>query len=87
MKVKAGKRNPAAAYEIALRSERPYQPGDQVSYYVTGNAAKVKVNENCKLASLWDPEHPDENVEYYKAKLNDLYQKFEPIVNAESLLV
>ncbi len=80
MKVKAGKRNPAAPYEIALRSERPYQPGDQISYYVTGNGAKVKINENCKLASQWDPKNPDENVEHYKEKLKELYEKFRPFI-------
>ena len=79
-KVKAKKRNPAAPYEIALRSERPYQPGDQVSYYVTGQGAKVKINENCKLASQWDPKEPDENVAHYKAKLKELYEKFKPFI-------
>ncbi|MBI2988674.1 MAG: DNA polymerase II, partial [Deltaproteobacteria bacterium] len=68
MKVNARKRNPAAPYEIALRSQRPYQPGDQISYYVTGKGAKVKINENCKLAAHWDAKSPDENVEHYKAK-------------------
>jgi DNA polymerase elongation subunit (family B) len=78
MKIKEKKRNLAAAYEIALKSERAYQPGDQISYYVTGKSAKVKINENCKHASLWDPKNPDENVEHYKAKLKDLYEKFRP---------
>ncbi|MBI2091289.1 MAG: DNA polymerase II [Deltaproteobacteria bacterium] len=80
MKVKAKKRNPAASYEIALKSERPYQPGDQISYYVTGQGAKVKINENCKLASQWDPKCPDENVAHYKAKLKELYEKFRPFI-------
>src|SRR5207302_531427 len=31
-----GLRNPSAAYELALGAGRPYQPGDQVSYYLTG---------------------------------------------------
>lgn len=80
MKVRARKRNPAAPYEIALKSERPYQPGDQISYYVTGQGAKVKINENCKLASQWDPKCPDENVAHYKAKLKELYEKFKPFI-------
>jgi len=25
---------------------------------------RININENCKLASEWDPENPDENVEY-----------------------
>ena len=77
-KLKAKKRNPAAPYELALKAERPYQPGDQISYYVTGTKAKVRINENCKLASDWDANQPDENVEHYKAKLKELYDKFKP---------
>ena len=77
-KVKDSRRNPAAAYELALRSERAYQPGDQVSYYVTGTSKRVKVHEAAKLASQWDPNAPDENVEYYKAKLVELEAKFRP---------
>ncbi|MBM4298802.1 MAG: DNA polymerase II, partial [Deltaproteobacteria bacterium] len=77
-KVKAKKRNAAAPYELALKAERPYQPGDQISYYVTGTKAKVKISENSKLASDWNAEKPDENVEHYKAKLNELYEKFKP---------
>jgi DNA polymerase elongation subunit (family B) len=79
-KVKAKKRNAAAPYELALKAERPYQPGDQISYYVTGTKGKVKISENSKLVSQWDPEHPDENVEHYKAKLKELYEKFRPFI-------
>ena len=79
-KVKAKKRNAAAPYELALKAERPYQPGDQISYYVTGTKAKVKISENCKLASQWDPKEPDENVAHYKAKLKELYEKFKPFI-------
>jgi hypothetical protein len=79
--VKAKKRNAAAPYELALKAERPYQPGDQVSYYVTGSKAKVKISENSKLASDWDAEKPDENVEHYKAKLKELYEKFRPWID------
>jgi DNA polymerase elongation subunit (family B) len=80
MKLEAKKRNPAAPYELALKAERPYQPGDQISYYVTGKGAKVKINENCKLAAHWDAKDPDENVEHYKAKLKELYEKFKPFI-------
>jgi DNA polymerase elongation subunit (family B) len=83
-KVKRSRRNPAAAYELALRSARPYQPGDQVSYYVAGTSKKVKVHEAAKLASEWDPTHPDENVEYYKAKLVELFEKFKPFIESRS---
>jgi len=77
-KVKAKQRNPAAPYELALKSQRRYQPGDQISYYVIGTKAKIKINENCKLATQWDPKNPDENLEHYKAKLKELYEKFRP---------
>jgi len=77
-KVRTKQRNPAAAYELALRSERAYQPGDQISYYVSGTAKRVKVHEAARLASQWDRERPDENVEYYKAKLVELEEKFRP---------
>ncbi len=77
-KVSKKKRSAAAAYELALKSERNYQPGDQVSYYVIGDKSRVRVFDNCKLASQWDREAPDENVEYYKKKLKALYDKFKP---------
>jgi DNA polymerase elongation subunit (family B) len=79
-KIRGSRRNPAAAYELALRSERPYQPGDQVSYYVSGTSRKVKVHEAAKMAGQWDPKNPDENVEYYKAKLVELFEKFRPFI-------
>jgi DNA polymerase elongation subunit (family B) len=76
-KVAAKKRNPAATYELAVASERPYRAGDQVSYYVTGKGKRVRVYENCKLTSDYDPTNPDENVAYYQAKLLDLLKKFQ----------
>ncbi len=85
-KVREGKRNPAAPYELALGSERPYQPGDQVSYYVTGQGFKVKVNEAAKLATQWDPAAPDENVEYYQAKVRELWERFRPLIEPEGLI-
>jgi len=75
-KVKQGKRNPAALYELALASGRSYRAGDQLSYYVTGESKKVKVYENSKLASLYDSVSPDENVGYYQDKLLALIEKF-----------
>ena len=84
-KLRAGKRNPAAAYELALRSTRPYQPGDQVSYYVCGDDKRVKVNEAAKLATEWNPAAPDENTAYYVSKLDDLYEKFRPLIEQNGL--
>jgi hypothetical protein len=85
MKVKNKKRNAAAPYELALKSPRRRQPGDQISYYVTGIKAKVKISENCKLAIQWNRQDPDENVEHYKAKLNELYEKFRPWIESENV--
>jgi DNA polymerase, archaea type len=79
-KVRDKKRNLAALYELAIQSRRSYQPGDQISYYVAGTGKRVKVHEAAKLASQWDRHHPDENVEYYKAKLLELYKKFKPFI-------
>jgi DNA polymerase, archaea type len=84
-KLRAGKRNPSAAYELALRSARPYQPGDQVSYYVCGDDKRVKVNEAAKLATEWNPAAPDENIAYYVSKLEDLYEKFRPLIEQDGL--
>ena len=64
------------------RVER-FLPGDQISYYVTGNNHRVRVFDNCKLASEWNPKEPDENVEHYKKKLLKLYEKFKPFLNDE----
>ncbi len=75
-KVKEGKRNPAALYELALASGRSYRAGDQLSYYVTGETKRVKVYENSKPASLYDPVSPDENIPYYQGKLLALIEKF-----------
>lgn len=77
-KIKTKKRTRSAPYELALESNRNYQPGDIIAYYVTGDKKKVKAFENCKLASQWNRSAPDENVEYYKNKLLDLYEKFKP---------
>lgn len=79
-KVSARKRNPSAAYELALSSEREYRAGDQISYYVTGDKKRVRVYDNCKLISNYDPEHPDENIAYYKDKLLSLFRKFKEFV-------
>jgi DNA polymerase elongation subunit (family B) len=81
-KIAGSARNRAAAYELAVASGRNYRPGDQISYYITGSSKKVAAYENAKLASAFDPENPDENIDYYIAKLDDLVKKFSGI-NAE----
>jgi DNA polymerase elongation subunit (family B) len=84
-KVQDGRRSVAAAYELAERAGRPYQAGDQVSYYVSGTGSRVAVNEAARLAEAWDPAAPDENTEYYVAKLRELAARFQPFVDRPGL--
>jgi len=75
-KIAGSARNRAAAYELALASGRNYRPGDQISYYIKATPKKVAAYEAAKLASDFDPQNRDENVDYYVAKLDDLVKKF-----------
>jgi DNA polymerase elongation subunit (family B) len=75
-KIGAGGRNRAAAYELALNSGRAYKPGDQISYYIKATPKKVAAYEAAKLASDFDPQNRDENVDYYVGKLSELVKKF-----------
>ena len=79
-KIASSARNRAAAYELAAASGRSYRPGDQVSYYITGTTKKIAAYENARLASSFDPQNRDENIEYYVAKLDELVKKFGPVV-------
>ena len=75
-KIAGSARNRAAAYELALASGRNYKPGDQISYYIKSTLKKVPAYEAAKLASDFDPQNRDENIDYYVAKLDDLVKKF-----------
>jgi DNA polymerase I len=81
-KIAGSTRNRAAAYELALASGRNYKPGDQISYYVKATPKKVAAYEAAKLATEFDPQNRDENVDYYVAKLSELVKKFAPIIPA-----
>jgi DNA polymerase elongation subunit (family B) len=83
-KIAGSARNRAAAYELALTSGRNYRPGDQISYYIKTTPKKVPAYEAAKLASEFDPENRDENIEYYMAKLEDLVKKFGSLSAAAS---
>jgi len=85
-KVRLGKRNPSAAFEIALAAQRSYRAGDQISYYVSGSAKDVVAYESCRPASAFDPGHPDINVAYYIEKLRHLKKRFEPFLPQEPTL-
>ena len=83
-KIAGSARNRAAAYELALASGRNYKPGDQISYYIRSTPKKVPAYEAARLASEFDPENRDENVDYYITKLDELVKKFRGLTNAAS---
>jgi DNA polymerase elongation subunit (family B) len=83
-KIAGSARNRAAAYELALGSGRNYKPGNQISYYIKATPKKVPAYEAAKLASEFDPENRDENVDYYVAKLEELVKKFSGLAAAAS---
>jgi DNA polymerase elongation subunit (family B) len=83
-KITGAARNRAAAYELALASGRNYKPGEQISYYITGSTKKVAAYEAAKLASAFDPQNRDENIDYYVAKLDELVKKFANVTPAET---
>jgi DNA polymerase elongation subunit (family B) len=83
-KIAGSARNRAAAYELALASGRNYKPGDQISYYIKATPKKVPAYEAAKLASEFDPENRDENVDYYVTKLDELVKKFSNLTTVAS---
>jgi DNA polymerase I len=83
-KIAGSARNRAAAYELALASDRNYRPGDQISYYIRAMPKKVPAYEAAKLASEFDPQNRDENVDYYVFKLDELVKKFRGLTDAAS---
>jgi DNA polymerase I len=83
-KIAGSARNRGAAYELALASGRDYKPGDQISYYIKVTPKKVPAYEAAKLASEFDPQNRDENVDYYVTKLDDLMKKFSGLATTAS---
>jgi DNA polymerase I len=83
-KIGAGGRNRAAAYELALASGRAYKPGEQISYYIKATPKKVAAYEAAKLASEFDPQNRDENIDYYVTKLDELVKKFAGVTAPEA---
>lgn len=79
-KLASGSGRRAAAYELAAAHEEDYQPGDQISYYVTGEKKTVPVVDNCKLLADADDSNPDYNRAYYQKKLDELYGKFREFI-------
>ena len=85
-KLRLGKRNHSAAFEIALASGRRYSAGDRVSYYVNGFGKDVTAYEQCRQVAAFDPIHPDINVPYYTEKLRHVKKRFEPFLPKEPTL-
>lgn len=85
-KVRVGKRNSSAAFEIALADEKPYRAGDQISYYVSGASKDVAAYENCRPIRAFNPARPDINIPYYIEKLRHLKKRFEPFLPQEPTL-
>src|SRR5438067_10748472 len=81
-KIAGSARNRAAAYELALASGRNYKPGEQISYYIKATPKKVAAYEAAKLASDFDPQNRDENIDYYISKLGELVKKFASVMAA-----
>ena len=69
---------------LSLASGRNYRPGDQISYYIKVTPKKVPAYEAAKLASEFDQQNRDENVDYYVAKLDELVKKFSGLTTVAS---
>src|SRR5262245_19406729 len=84
-RVREGLRHPPAAYEVALASGRTLLPGDQVTYYVAGRGPNPSVATSARPASRWNPRAPDENTEYYQAKVLEIWARFRPFTEFQGL--
>ena len=85
-KLRQGKRNPSAAFEIALADERTFCAGDQVSYYISGSGKGAAAHENCRPVSSFNPARCDVNITYYIQKLRHLKKRFEPFLPQQPTL-
>ena len=79
-KIATSARNRSAPYELALASGQPYQPGDRISYYITGDKKNVSAYDHARLLEDAPGDSRDENIPYYLEKLRSLYKKFAPII-------
>ena len=80
--VRAGKRQRAASYELALRrlqeTGQPVHKGDRISYYITGIDPNVASYECADFIDNWSKDNPNENTAYYLRRLDEFAQKLEP---------
>ncbi len=74
--VRAGKRNKAITYEIVIRNKLSVSKGDRITYYVTGSGLSGNYAERGKLASEWNRDKPDQNVDFYLKRLDEFAEKF-----------
>ena len=65
----------SAVYELLLAAGLDGRVGDKIEFYITGSKAKVSVVENSKLLSSNNGER-DENLKWYSAKLDELFENF-----------
>lgn len=75
--IAAGSRKPSGVYESIRRAKGYAAEGDQVYYYVSGTGSNIKVYENTKLAEEWDANFPDENSDFYLARLHEYVRRFD----------
>lgn len=75
-----GKRPLSPGYEAALRSGRPYLPGDQLTWYVGGTGIDQPEHATAQLGQCFDPEAPNLNRAWYHWRLQEIYQRFEGMV-------
>ncbi len=75
--IESGSRHRAAAYEVAVKTGISWRPGDQITYYLSGEDSTIRGFENHKPANEWDPNFPDENVKYYLKRLDEFAKKLE----------
>ena len=80
--VRAGKRQRAASYELALQrleeTGQPARKGDRITYYIRGNDPNSASYECAAFSEHWSPDHPDENTAYYLRRLDEFALKLEP---------
>ncbi len=79
--VEEGKRNRSAPYELAIQSGMRWNSGDRIIYYFSSHDTGPRGFENIKLADEWDPNFPDENVQFYLKHLYEYAKKFENLFN------
>lgn len=85
-KLRSGKRNHSAAFEIAIASGRLHRAGDRISYYVSGSGRDATAYEQCRPVTAFNSDHPDINFNYYIEKLRHVKKRFESFFPQEPTL-